>query len=120
MIYRLFNSPRQKVFTAAFAATIILGLTSSATLAQSQCMAGVAPFKAGQKGISINHATMKPYTVVVQATNTAGYSPTSAATYFNVLKIKKDRFQVQHKRTDDGVPVALDYNVSLGWIACTK
>jgi len=57
------------------------------------------------------------YSVVVQPTNTAGYSPIPNCTYFNVLKKTTTNFQVQHKRCDDGVPVKLDVNVSLDWIA---
>jgi hypothetical protein len=48
-----------------------------------------------------------PYTVVVQATNTAGYSPSSECTYFNVLKETPTKFEVQHKTFKDGKPLAL-------------
>ena len=81
--------------------------------------AGTASFPAGQDGINITFSSPLPntnYAVVVQPTNTAGYSPTSDCTYFNPLHKRVDGFEVQHKRCDDGVPVALDINVSLDWI----
>ncbi len=56
------------------------------------------------------------YAVVVQATNTAGYSTTSVCTYFNPLHKRADGFEVQHKRCDDGAPVKLDTSVSLNYI----
>ncbi|NOX74916.1 MAG: hypothetical protein GXP03_15295 [Alphaproteobacteria bacterium] len=110
----------RKLIAAALGAAVLFGMTSTSAFAQSQCLAGVAGFKAGQKGIYVKHAPMGPHSVVVQATNTAGYSSTGDATYFNVLKIKSDNFQVQHKRTVDGVPIALDVGIPLNWIACTR
>ncbi|MEK6410878.1 MAG: hypothetical protein AABN34_28470 [Acidobacteriota bacterium] len=82
---------------------------------------GIAGFAAGQAGININFpAGIKiagaKYAVVVQETNTAGYSTTSDCTYFNPLHKRDDGFEVQHKRCDNGVPVPLDVNVSLNWI----
>jgi len=86
------------------------------------CKAGTAAFSIGQAGIFVNYTVPWPantkYSVVVQPTNTAGYSPTTACTYFNVLKKTDLKFEVQHKRCDDGVPVPLDTAVSLDWIAC--
>jgi hypothetical protein len=76
-------------------------------------------FAIGQDGINITFSSPLPsndYAVVVQTTNTAGYSPTSDCTYFNPLHKRTDGFEVQHKRCDDGVPVKLDTGVSLNWI----
>ena len=86
------------------------------------CKAGTAAFAVGQAGIFVNYPIPWPatvrYSVAVQPTNTAGYSPTTVCTYFNVLKKTATQFQVQHKRCDNGVPVALDTAVSLDWVAC--
>jgi hypothetical protein len=85
--------------------------------------AGTAGFAIGQAGINITFSSPMPstdYAVSVQATNTAGYSPTSDCTYFNPLHKRTDGFEVQHKRCDDGVPVTLDVNVSLDWIVVAK
>jgi hypothetical protein len=88
------------------------------------CKAGTAAFAVGQAGITINYPVAwpanAPYSVVVQPTNTAGYSPTTVCTYFNVLHKSATLFQVQHKRCDNGVPVPLDVAVSLDWIACPR
>jgi hypothetical protein len=81
--------------------------------------AGTAAFAIGKDGINITFSSPMPstqYAVVVQATNTAGYSPISVCTYFNPLHKRVDGFEVQHKRCDDGVPVKLDVGVSLDWI----
>ena len=55
------------------------------------------------------------YSVTVQPTNAGGYSPTDFCTYFNVLKKTTVKFEIQHKRCSDGVPVSLDSNVTLNW-----
>ncbi len=60
------------------------------------------------------------YVVIVQPTNTAGYSTTYKCTYFNPLKKRVDGFEVQHKQFDDGVPVPLDVGVYLDWIAVSR
>lgn len=83
--------------------------------------AGIAGFPAGQAGININFPPgfkilNANYAVVVQPTNTAGYSPVSECTYFNPLHKRDDGFEVQHKTCLDGTPEALDVNVSLNWI----
>lgn len=81
--------------------------------------AGTAAFAVGKDGINITFSSPMPntrYAVVVQATNTAGYSPTTVCTYFNPLHKRVDGFEVQHKRCDNGVPVKLDTAVSLDWI----
>jgi len=86
------------------------------------CKAGITGFTAGQAGIYVNYPVPWPagtkYSVVVQQGNTAGYSPTTVCTYFNVLKLTDLKFEIQHKRCDDGVPVALDTNATIFWIAC--
>ncbi|HVF04525.1 MAG TPA: hypothetical protein VNA20_06785 [Frankiaceae bacterium] len=79
-----------------------------------------ATFPVGSAGIFVTFTTPMPnadYSVTVQQRDTAGYSPTTVCTYFNVLKKTATGFQVQHKRCDDGVPVALDFLVFLDWIA---
>lgn len=86
----------------------------------SEYRAGNAAFTPGQAGIYVTfskamHST--DYAVVVQPTNTAGYSPTKNCTYFNVLKKNTTNFQVQHKECESGRPIALDTSVSLNWIA---
>ena len=108
----------------------VLALTDHAASAQPAppsnpsglCKAGIAAFGVGQAGIYVNYAVPWPagakYVVAVQPTNTAGYSPTSVCTYFNVLKKTNLKFEVQHKRCDNGTPLALDVAVSLDWIAC--
>ncbi len=81
--------------------------------------AGIASFLPGNDGINITFSTPMPntkYAVVVQATNTAGYSTTSVCTFFNPLHKRADGFEVQHKRCDDGAPVKLDTSVSLNYI----
>jgi hypothetical protein len=60
------------------------------------------------------------YSVVVQPTNTAGYSQTTVCTYFNVLNKAAGQFLVQHKRCDNGLPVPLKVPISLDWIACPR
>ena len=86
------------------------------------CKAGTAPWAVGQAGIYVNYTVPWPagakYSVTVQPTNTAGYSTLTACTYFNVLKKTDTKFEVQHKRCDNGVPVAVDTTISLDWIAC--
>lgn len=106
---------------AAMATVQVLTFQRTAA-AQPQTLdyrAGTSAFSSGQAGISINFSSAMPntnYAVTVQQTNTAGYSPTSVCTYFNVLNKTTTGFQVQHKRCDDGVPVNLDVGVSLDWI----
>jgi hypothetical protein len=115
---------RRKRRYNAIAFAVILALAFSVAPAQAQQVvgyrAGTAPFTAGSAGIVITFSVPMPtakYSVVVQPTNTAGYSPIAQCTYFNVLKKTTTNFQVQHKRCDDGTPVNLDVNVSLDWIA---
>lgn len=80
---------------------------------------GTAAFAVGRDGINITFSSPMPstgYAVVVQETNTAGYSPTSVCTYFNPLHKRTDGFEVQHKRCDNGAGVQLDVSVSLDWV----
>jgi hypothetical protein len=109
------------------AALVVLATVSAGAQGSNPpglCKAGTAAFVIGQAGITINYPVAWPantaYSVVVQPTNTAGYSPTTVCTYFNVLNKTATTFQVQHKRCDNGVPVPLDVNVSLDWIACPR
>lgn len=84
--------------------------------------AGSAAFPAGKDGITVTLTPTvdQPYTVIVQPTNTAGYSSTTEATFFNVLKETPTKFEVQHKTTKDGTPLKLDVNVTLKWILVTQ
>lgn len=109
------------------ALVIVLCAGAADALAQGShplglCKAGTAAFGVGQAGIVVPYAVPWPvntaYVVVVQPTNTAGYSTTTACTYFNVLKKTATQFEVQHKTCDSGVPIVLDTAVSLDWIAC--
>ena len=109
----------------AIAFTLVLGADAQAAPASHPaglCKAGTAGFGVGQAGIFVTYPISWPigtkYSVVVQPTNTAGYSPTSVCTYFNVLKKTDTKFEVQHKRCDNGLPLTLDTAVSLDWIAC--
>lgn len=54
--------------------------------------------------------------VVVNPGNTAGYSPSSECTYFNVLKVTPTQFEVQHKTCKDGTPIKTDTAITLIWI----
>jgi hypothetical protein len=84
--------------------------------------AGSVAFPAGTDGVTVTltPAVDQPYTVIVQPTNTAGYSPTTEATFFNVLKETSAKFEVQHKTTKEGTPLKLDVNVTLKWILVTR
>ena len=105
--------------TLALAVSLIL-LASTGTRA-AELRAGFVGWPVGQAGLTINlsPAVTGPYTVVVQPTNTAGYSPSSDCTYFNVLKETATKFEVQHKTCKDGTPLALDTGVTLKWILIT-
>lgn len=86
----------------------------------STFMHGSVSFPIGSAGVSVRFTVPMPaanYSVVVQPTNTAGYSTTSSATYFNVLHKTVNGFDVQHKQCSDGTPLALDVGVTLDWIA---
>jgi hypothetical protein len=113
---------RHLAFVTSLVVIMVLAVTLSSVQAQQVVgyRAGTAPFTAGNAGIVVTFSVPMPtanYSVVVQPTNTAGYSTISQCTYFNVLKKTTTNFQVQHKRCDDGAPVNLDVNVSLDWIA---
>lgn len=85
----------------------------------SDIRAGNALFSSGKAGIYVKFSPAMPnnkYAVVVQATNTAGYSTVDICTYFNPLKKTASNFQVQHKSCKDGTPIKLDANVSLNWM----
>ena len=117
MTGRRLKATASLAFSTVFVATMLT--TLAPRQAASACLAGTAPFLSGQAGIFVNHAPIElPHSVVVQQTNTAGYSPKEICTYFNVLKKTPTQFQVQHKTCDEGKPLELDYNVSLDWIAC--
>ena len=116
----------KKLLTPALAVVALAAFALvSASPASSQPFgvkyrAGTDSFPIGSDGINITFASPLQsidYAVVVQQTNTAGYSPTNECTYFNPLHKRVDGFEVQHKRCDDGTPVQLDVGVSLDWIA---
>lgn len=113
-------------FALVFALTLIVATMAGAqgTNPPGLCKAGTAAFPIGQAGITVLFPVAWPanavYAMSVQPTNTAGYSPTTVCTYFNVLNKTATSFQVQHKRCDNGVPVPLDTAVSLDWIACPR
>lgn len=96
--------------------------TAAASNPPGLCKAGTAAFAIGKAGIYVYYPIPWPagtkYSVVVQPTNTGGYSPATVCTYFNVLKKTDTKFEVQHKRCDNGVPLPLDTPISLDWIAC--
>jgi hypothetical protein len=106
----------------AFSVVAVHETTAQGSNPPGLCKAGTAAFGIGQAGIVVTYPVPWPaavkYSVVVQPTNTAGYSPATICTYFNVLKKTPTKFEVQHKRCNDGVPLALDVAVSLDWIAC--
>ncbi len=114
----------KKLHLAALLTVVALLAGQMAAQAQTGTYrAGTAPFNAGQAGITITFLTPLPsanYSVSVQATNTAGYSPTTDCTYFNVLHKTANGFDVQHKRCNDGVPLALTVGTPLDWIAIIK
>jgi hypothetical protein len=98
---------------------LTFGRNATATQPLQNIRAGSKAWLPGQAGININFLTPMPstnYAVVVQATNTAGYSPTSVCTYLNPLHKRTDGFEVQHKRCDDGVPVGLDTGLTMNYI----
>ena len=106
--------------TLALVITCLAFLVSVGEAAELR--AGSVPWVAGQDGITIplSPAVTVPYSVVVQVTNTAGYSPTSECTYFNVLKETLTNFQVQHKTCKDGKPLKLQVGVTLKWVLITQ
>jgi hypothetical protein len=113
-------------FSLALALTMSVAAVAAAqgTNPPGLCKAGITGFAVGQAGITVNFPVAWPANVVyamsVQPTNTSGYSPTTVCTYFNVLNKTATSFQVQHKRCDNGVPVALDAAITLDWIACPR
>jgi hypothetical protein len=116
----------KKILTLALAlialatvAGLTFGRNATAPPPLMNYKAGTAVFPIGRDGININFSTPMPstkYAVVVQATNTAGYSTTSVCTYFNPLHKRTDGFEVQHKTCDNGAGVKLDTAVSLDYV----
>lgn len=102
-------------------AVILFAFLVSAGAQAVELRAGSVSWTAGQAGITVplSPAVDQPYSVVVQQTNTAGYSPSSECTYFNVLKETPTKFEVQHKTCKDGTPLPLDDSVTLKWILVT-
>jgi hypothetical protein len=103
----------------ALAATADLTYGQAAASLQSDYRAGTAVFASGRSGITVRFR--KPMktgcAVVVQPTNTVGYSRTSVGTYFNVLNKNLSGFAVQHRRSDNGELVPVKTNISLDYIA---
>lgn len=99
-----------------------LALLVSVGAQATEVRSGSVAWAIGQAGITIPlvpPVTSGPYSVVVQPTNTAGYSTTTECTYFNVLKESPADFQVQHKTCKDGTPIAVDTGVTLKWVLIT-
>jgi hypothetical protein len=116
---------RSRLFLAVAAFFSFLGHPAAAQTASNPaglCKAGITSFAVGQAGIYVNYPVPWPagtkHSVVIQQGNAAGYSPTSVCTYFNVLKTTDSKFEIQHKRCDDGTPVPLDDTATIFWIAC--
>jgi hypothetical protein len=113
--------------------TLITGLLASAAYGQEAALcpkgkvlrAGVASFSVGDAGIFVTFtpplppACLNHVVVVVQQTNDGAYSPTSACTYLNVLKITSTNFQVQHKGCSDGIPYPATSDLEIRWVAIT-
>jgi hypothetical protein len=122
-----------RTLAALLVSTLLTGILTNAAYAQdrSACpqgtvlRAGVADFSGGQAGIYVTFSPPLPaaclnhVVVVVQQTNDGAYSPTSACTYLNVLKIKSRNFQVQHKGCSDGVPYPVTSDLEVRWLAIT-
>ncbi len=84
---------------------------------------GSISFPKGRDGILVEFSEPMPssnYAITVQQTNAGGYSPTSEATYFNVLRKTKNGFQIQHKTTESDTPKKLQSSVTLNWIAVSN
>ncbi len=83
--------------------------------------AGAVSWVVGQAGVTVplSPPVTRPYTVVVQPTHAAGYSPTSEATYFNIVADEPAMFAVQHKTIKDGTPIPVDTGITLKWILMT-
>jgi hypothetical protein len=122
-----------RTLAALLVSTLLTGILTNAAYAQAPLAcppgqvlrAGVADFLVGQAGIYVTFSPPLPaaclnhVVVVVQQTNDGAYSPTSACTYLNVLKIKSRNFQVQHKGCSDGVPYPVTSDLEVRWLAIT-
>ena len=116
---------RTAAVSTVVAATVVAAVVGIAPGTPSQALvpfyrAGSNTFPAGSAGIFVTFSVPMVntnYAVSVQPRDTAGYSPTSVCTYFNVLHKTVNGFDVQHKRCDDGVPVPLDFVLGLDWVA---
>lgn len=127
------NWTRMQHLAVLLVSTLLAGILTNAAYAQepSPCpkgkvlRAGVADFSVSQAGIfvtfspSLPAACLNHVVVVVQQTNDGAYSPTSACTYLNVLKITSTNFQIQHKGCSDGVPYPVTSDLEVGWVAIT-
>ena len=135
------NDPlrKQHLIVGVLVGTLFIGLLPSsvhAFTAGPAVRCGVATFPAGNDGITVTFPSLPnslvqggaatwttcnagescPYVVVMgEASNAAGYSGTTDATWFNVLKKVQTQFQVQHKRSSDGLPLVLTGDVQLNW-----
>jgi hypothetical protein len=122
-----------RTLAALLVSTLLTGILTNAAYAQDlpACptgkvlRVGAADFKIGQAGIYVKFipplpaACLNHVVVVVQQTNDGAYSPTSACTYLNVLKITSTNFQVQHKGCSDGVPYPVTSDLEVRWLAIT-
>ncbi len=108
------------IFAVALPFVAALAATGSANAAEIR--AGVSSFAIGQAGIYVplSPAVDEAYSVVVQPSNTAGYSTTGECTYFNVLKSTPTEFQIQHKTCKDGTPIPVDVSVTINWVLMSR
>ena len=128
------NWTRTHHLAVLLVSTLLTGILTNVAYAQDHPLAcppgqvlraGVADFLVGQAGIYVTFSPPLPaaclnhVVVVVQQTNDGAYSPTSACTYLNVLKIKSRNFQVQHKGCSDGVPYPVTSDLEVRWLAIT-
>jgi hypothetical protein len=98
---------------------IAVSLAISGAAFATDIRSGAYPWPKGKDGVTIpiTPPVSGPNSPIsVQPAATAGYSPTSECTYFNVLKVTASDFQVQHKTCKDGTPIQTDDTITLFWI----
>jgi len=82
--------------------------------------AGTVNWPANTNGVTVTIVPPMPsvrYSVAVTVVaKMAGYSPTSACTYFGIMGKGTSTFVVQHRRCDSGAAVNLDEPIQLDWI----
>ena len=99
--------------------SISLSLAMSGAALATDIRSGAFPWPNGADGVTIpiSPPVSGPNSpVVVQPAATAGFSTLADCTYFNVLKVTANDFQVQHKTCKDGTPIKTDTTITLFWI----